>query len=428
MVTSSTKINRSKEDEDLNTTYSLEQVQISARYDTYITNRLDEQKSALNRVSSEKGSTDDLANTYIVYGNYADNNYVVTGTGNDQIIFGNYADNNIVDAGIGNNTISFGNYAGYHVGNLVKTGGGDDTVSFSNFAQGNAIYTGGGNDTIRFDFGAGYASGNLVNAGDGNDTVSFDTYAQNNAIYTGAGNDTLSLGDYAGISGANKIDTGAGNDTITLGASSTHNELRGGLGDDTYILDSTGNVIIEGFNEGTDTVVITKSYILGANIENLTLGGSSSINGTGNELNNILVGNAGNNTLKGGGGDDTLIGGSGNDILDGGSGRNTYVFKPLNNTANGGLGLDRIVYFKTDLNQLLNANEDIIDLRGMFANAIVNDSNIDQYLRMNGSTLQIDRDGGANSFSDLINLTVSDAYNVTNANLDELYTAGQILA
>jgi hypothetical protein len=45
------------------------------------------------------------------------------------------------------------------------------------------------------------------------------------------------------------------------------------------------------------------------------LSGSAKINGTGNGLNNILVGNDTNNTLSGLVGDDTLTGGLGSDKL-----------------------------------------------------------------------------------------------------------------
>ena len=48
--------------------------------------------------------------------------------------------------------------------------------------------------------------------------------------------------------------------------------------------------------------------------------------GTGNELNNGIVGNSLANKLNGGGGDDTLYGGAGNDTLDGGAGNDTAVF------------------------------------------------------------------------------------------------------
>ena len=151
--------------------------------------------------------------------------------------------------------------------------------------------------------------------------------------------------------------------------------------------------------------------------------GTYPISGVGNVLNNFLEGNLQDNALEGGAGNDTLNGGTGSD---------TYVFAALDGTANGGLGMDTIVSggFLSNLDGLFQEEEDILDLTGLFVDAagnvgVVNAGNIDQYLRMNGSTLQIDRDGGANSFINLVNLTAS---NVSSANLDELYTAGQIIA
>jgi Ca2+-binding RTX toxin-like protein len=68
-------------------------------------------------------------------------------------------------------------------------------------------------------------------------------------------------------------------------------------------------------------------YILADNVENLTLigGAANSIEGTGNNLDNLLTGNDAVNTLSGMAGDDTLDGRAGNDILRGGAGNDTYV-------------------------------------------------------------------------------------------------------
>jgi Ca2+-binding RTX toxin-like protein len=77
---------------------------------------------------------------------------------------------------------------------------------------------------------------------------------------------------------------------------------------------------LEGF---IDTVIAAISFSLGnaANVENLLLAAASAgIEGTGNELDNMLVGNELANLLEGREGNDTLDGGEGDDILDGGPG------------------------------------------------------------------------------------------------------------
>ncbi|PTQ88897.1 calcium-binding protein [Agitococcus lubricus] len=105
-----------------------------------------------------------------------------------------------------------------------------------------------------------------------------------------------------GLNGDDSLDGGLGIDTMS-----------GGLGNDTYYVDQSTDSIIESSNQGLDKVFATVSYTLSANLESLTLTGSSSINGTGNILNNIIMGNTGNNILNGGAGADTLRGGAGND-------------------------------------------------------------------------------------------------------------------
>ena len=74
------------------------------------------------------------------------------------------------------------------------------------------------------------------------------------------------------------------------------------------------------------------NHVLGANFENLTLTGSFGVNGTGNELNNVLTGNSGKNVLNGMAGDDTLVGGGGADVLIGGDGADHFVFSAASST------------------------------------------------------------------------------------------------
>ena len=87
----------------------------------------------------------------------------------------------------------------------------------------------------------------------------------------------------------------------------------GGNGDDTYTVDSTSDVVTESSSEGTDLIQSSVTFTASANVENLTLTGSSNINATGNSLNNTLTGNSGDNTLDGGSGDDAMVGGNGDD-------------------------------------------------------------------------------------------------------------------
>ncbi len=84
------------------------------------------------------------------------------------------------------------------------------------------------------------------------------------------------------------MDGGVGNDTMI-----------GGTGNDTYYVDNTGDVVTENASEGTDTVNSSITYTLGNNVENLTLTGTSAISGTGNTLDNYLIGNSAVNTLTG---------------------------------------------------------------------------------------------------------------------------------
>jgi Ca2+-binding RTX toxin-like protein len=103
----------------------------------------------------------------------------------------------------------------------------------------------------------------------------------------------------------------AGADTLvgTAGADT----MAGLAGNDTYVVNHSGDVVIEASAQGTDTVMSSVSYSLPNNVENLTLTGGGNINGTGNSLANVLTGNSGNNTLDGGAGDDRMAGGAGND-------------------------------------------------------------------------------------------------------------------
>jgi hypothetical protein len=124
----------------------------------------------------------------------------------------------------------------------------------------------------------------------------------------GIGQDSLSGGD-----GDDQLDGGLGNDYLEGG--SGNDSMAGGIGDDRYVVEQSGDVVIEGAGAGIDTVTAFVSHTLAANVENLELGWGAlgGIDGTGNDLNNRITGSALDNRLEGAGGADTLIGGAGND-------------------------------------------------------------------------------------------------------------------
>jgi len=114
--------------------------------------------------------------------------------------------------------------------------------------------------------------------------------------------------------------------------------LIGGAGNDRYILPNSMATVVETAGGGIDTVEARGSYVLGDNVENLTISAATNNwNGGGNALDNVLVGNAGANklegfagadSLEGGAGNDSLVGGEGDDELSGGAGDDVFYFAP----------------------------------------------------------------------------------------------------
>ncbi|MFM6352110.1 MAG: cadherin domain-containing protein, partial [Dolichospermum sp.] len=216
-------------------------------------------------------------------------------------------------------TVSFLGTAG---NDWIKAGTGDDDLG-----------GGDGNDTLN-----GGAGADLLGGGKGNDTYVVDNVGDVIAEFLNQGIDTvessitwtlkanlenLTLTGTTNINGTgnnlNNIITGnTGNNVLTGRAGA--DTLMGGAGNDSYYVDSTADIITENLNEGTDSVFSTITYTLGTNVENLTLQGTTAINGTGNTLNNSITGNSGNNALTGGLGNDTLNGGTGADTFVGGVG------------------------------------------------------------------------------------------------------------
>jgi RTX calcium-binding nonapeptide repeat (4 copies) len=87
-------------------------------------------------------------------------------------------------------------------------------------------------------------------------------------------------------------------------------------GNDIYYVDNDGDFVLQAFGEGTDRVRTSVSYALREEIEILETtdaAGTTSINLTGNSLNNTIIGNNGSNEINGERGTDTMEGRGGSD-------------------------------------------------------------------------------------------------------------------
>ena len=312
----------------------------------------------------------------------AGNDNLDGGNGND-ILLGGTGDDNL-SGGAGNDTLSGGDGANYLYGEA-----GDDLYLLDATATGTSyIGESSGTDTIRFSDGVNpsdisfrigsdtsrqlylrYGSAEFMLSGFlSNDNAKIErfefadgtiwdaaTIVERARYQTGtSANDSMYGSNYLN----NVMDGGDGNDALTGGTGNDsliggvgNDIMTGGAGDDVYIVDNTGDIVTEASSAGTDLIQSSISYSLTSNVENLTLIGESAINGTGNTLDNTLVGNIANNILsggsgadilQGGAGNDSLDGGTGNDVLQGGSGADVLVDSSGNNLLHGGAGSDQL--------------------------------------------------------------------------------------
>lgn len=291
------------------------------------------------------------------------------GAGNDTFVVDNSNDTVIESSGTGTGTdLVKSSLAAYTLADNVEnltliTGGVDGTGNSGD----NTITGNSGNNTLDGGGGADKFVG-----GDGNDTYIIDSSTDkvtetatggtadtiessityNLASATNVENLTLTgeLGtENLNATGSAAVNTLTGNDgNNTLDGKAGADSLIGNKGNDTYIVDNISDTVTENSGEGTDEVRSSATaYTLSDNVENLTLTGSSAIDGTGNSGDNTLTGNSGANKLSGANGNDTLIGGGGPDTLTGGAGADVFKYTSLTDTGFGPAARDTITDFKS---------------------------------------------------------------------------------
>ncbi|MEF8710858.1 MAG: S8 family serine peptidase [Candidatus Accumulibacter propinquus] len=255
---------------------------------------------------------------------------------------------------------------------LLSDGGGTDSLNTAAIASNTVLDLRPGHSASIGGQSVAISATTIIenaDTGDGNDTLIGNDAA--NALCAWRGNDVLNGG-----LGADTLDGGAGADTMS-----------GGLGDDTYFLDNAGDVITELANQGTDTVVSSVSKTLGTNLENLTLAGTSSINGYGNGTNNILIGNIAANVLAGYAGADTMSGGAGDD---------TYYVENVGDvvTESAASGKDTV---NSSINYTLTADVEWLVLTGAAITGSGN--NLNNFLVGNGGNNILDGGVGADTMN-----------------------------
>ena len=267
-------------------------------------------------------------------------------------------------------------------GNFISGDAGDDTIKAA--AGDDNLYGGEGNDTLNG--GAGRDQANYYvywdTASTAGATVDLRISGAQDTVSAGA--DTLiSIENLRGsqfddrLIGnglANHLEGDQGNDILNgLGG---NDELIGGRGDDIYGVDTNFDVVVEVRDQGVDKVISSAPhFVLPDNVEHLRLNGSANIDGSGNDLANMITGNSGDNRLFGLGGADALNGAGGNDELHGGYGRDRLT---------GGTGADSFV-FDTELGV---ANRDVITDFSAGQDTIVLDSAV--FTALAGTQLDAD--------------------------------------
>lgn len=353
-----------------------------------------------------------------------DLNNKITGNVGKNTLVGNAGDDNLIggdgddtlDGGDDNDILNGGNGA-----DAMAGGDGDDTYFINQGGDTITENASEGTDTLissssTLDISLTGQFANIENVTLTNDTAS-------GLDITGNASDNILIGQFK----ANKINGGDGNDT--LDGKQGGDLMTGGDGDDIYFVDNLADQTVEVSAEGTDSVnVVGISWTLADHVENLTLGGRSTINGTGNAEDNGITGNKkanvlsgldGDDTLMGGNGDDTLIGGAGIDNLTGGAGNDKFVFSAITDSSTTTADSDIIADFVDGTDKINVSAIDAITSSGTGDNAFTLDkdssfSEGEYRVTTSGGNTIIEFNNDGDAGADMAIVLVGTGFTITN--------------
>ncbi|MCB0220235.1 MAG: hypothetical protein KDH09_11110 [Chrysiogenetes bacterium] len=191
---------------------------------------------------------------------------------------------------------------------------------------------------------------------------------------------------------------------LTLEGTMDHDTLQGGEGED-MIAGNWGDDLISG-GEGND-------WIDGEGGDDVLEGGPGDDSLLGGDGDNTLEGGPGNDTLMAEYGLDTLEGGPGADILLGGGDADVFAYGEGSDDGQ----MDRIEDFNPDERDVIYLGE-LLAAGGYEGEGSVESAQ--GYLRMEGTVLLVDRDGGGDGFVPLVDLGME-------VSLEDLLAGGNLV-
>ncbi len=308
----------------------------------------------------------------------ADDSQTIKATATATVVGGAISSVTIVNGGSGYDSTAQALFMGAGI-ELVLTGQTEDLDIYG--SMGNDTLISGGGDDFILDLGGD----DTINGGDGNDTITGSTGVD--SLVGGNGDDVLVFASAALLNEDTTVIGGADTDTIRMDTG----------GDSLTLVDADFTKVIEVENldlTGTGAQTVTlgaqtdEAFANGITLTtantatSLNLQGALStvsIDATGTDNADTLVGGTVADTLSGGKGNDTITGGAGADNLSGGEGDDVFIIAAPGHldsaeTIQGGADDDTIRFTSTTAGQTLTLNANVNDTYGELAVWISNAS------------------------------------------------------